>query len=94
MGRTQSVTECRKADEFVRVIERQGGRVESGGRHYKVHDADGHGCVAIPRHTGDIPTGTCHSIVKALLALGFLALPLVCAIVYLYDYCAKSGKLP
>ena len=83
MGRVQSVSECRKADEFVRVVERQGGYVDNGGRHYKAHDGEGRGCVAIPRHAGEIATGTRHSIVKGLLALGFLGVLLVCGAQYL-----------
>lgn len=83
MGRVQSVSECRTSSEFVRAVERQGGRVDNGGRHYKAHDGEGRGCVAIPRHAGEIATGTRHSIVKALLALGFLGVLFVCGAQYL-----------
>ncbi len=83
MSRPHSVTECKTTSEFVRVVEHQGGYVDNGGRHYKAHDGDGRGCVALPRHAGDLATGTRHSIVKALLALGFLGVLFVCGAQYL-----------
>lgn len=77
MARPDSVTDCKTASEFCRAAARQGGEVRGGGRHDKIY-LDGRGPVPIPRHSGDIPTGTRRSIVRALLTLGFMLLAVVC----------------
>jgi len=74
-----SVRSCKSAREFERAVNHQGGEVTHGGRHDVVHDPDGRGSVAIPRHGGDdLATGTTHSIIKGLLLLGFFLLVPAC----------------
>lgn len=80
MSRNESVRNCRTSSEFVRAVERQGGRVDNGGRHYKVRGPEGNGCVPVPRHPGDLPTGTRCSIIKALVSLGFMVLAIACVV--------------
>lgn len=77
MANKSSVKDCRSSSEFERAVSRQGGEVRTGGGHNKVY-LDGKGPVAVPRHRGDLPTGTRCNIIKALLTLGFFACPLVC----------------
>jgi len=81
MGREDrySVRNCKSARDFERAVSHQGGEVTHGGRHDIVHDGDGRGSVSIPQHGGDdLATGTRHSIVKALLLLGFFLLVPAC----------------
>jgi len=74
-----SVRNCKSARDFRRAIAHQGGEVTHGGRHDIAHDPDGNGSVAIPQHAGDdLAPGTRHSIVKALLAIGFFILVPAC----------------
>jgi predicted RNA binding protein YcfA (HicA-like mRNA interferase family) len=74
-----SVRNCKSARDFERAVSHQGGEITRGGRHDLVHDADGKGSVAIPRHGGDdLAPGTQHSIVKSLLLLGFFVLIPAC----------------
>lgn len=74
-----SIRGCKSARDFERAIAHQGGEITHGGRHDIAHDPNGKGSVAIPQHGGDdLATGTRHSIVKALLALGFFVLLPAC----------------
>lgn len=75
-----SVSSCKTARQFHRAVNKQGGYAAEGGRHTKLYHPAG-GSVAVPRHSGDIATGTRASIVRGLLALGFLAVLLICLIV-------------
>lgn len=79
MGRPQSVSDCRTAQDFERVISRQGGRIVRGARHDIVQGRNG-GRVAIPRHRGDLPTGTRCAIIRELLMLGFMVVLLTCCV--------------
>lgn len=71
--------------EVLRVARKHGGTVVHGKRHDKVYGPrPGH--VAVPRHQGDIPTGTLSSIMKGLRVIGLLVLLLatpVCLVVWL-----------
>lgn len=80
MGRPNSVCDCRTAKDFVSVVMRQGGCVEEGARHTIVRGPNGKGRVAIPRHRGDLPTGTRRAIIRELLALGFVVWACACVI--------------
>jgi predicted RNA binding protein YcfA (HicA-like mRNA interferase family) len=74
-----SVRGCKSARDFQRAVAHQGGEITHGGRHDIAHDPDGKGSVAIPQHGGDdLATGTRHSIMKALLAIGFFILIPAC----------------
>jgi len=87
MGRSQqSVRNCRTPRQFQRAVRKQGGYVEGGGRHDKLCGPNG-GKVPLPRHSGDLPTGTRSSIAKALLAIGFL----VCLCTTVYSIAAAIG---
>lgn len=75
----------RTSREVLRLARRTGGTVVHGGRHDKVYGPrPGH--VAVPRHGGDLPTGTLHAIMKGLRAIGLfllvLAIP-ICLTVWL-----------
>lgn len=74
-----SVRHCKTAREFERAVAHQGGQITHGGRHDIARDPDGKGSVAIPQHNGDdLATGTRHSIMKALLLLGFFIVTPAC----------------
>jgi len=49
------------------------------------------GAVAVPRHKGDLPTGTRHSILKAFLQLGLTLLLMAC-VLSLYAQVALVGR--
>jgi len=68
----RSVRDCHNARQFRLVVRRQGGHVDAGKRHDIARGRDGQGCVPIPRHTGDLATGTRSAITKMLVALGFV----------------------
>jgi len=64
-----SVRGKRTHREITRSVRKQNGIVEEGRNHTLVgKDGD---LVAIPRHNGDLATGTAASIVKSLLKMGF-----------------------
>lgn len=71
MTKVRSVRGQRTARGFTKAVRSQGGHVQHGGRHSKLVHPEG-GSVPIPMHSGDIATGTSYSIVKMLLAIGFI----------------------
>jgi 6-phosphofructokinase len=68
MGRKMKLDECKTSPEFIRYARQQGGTVVPGSRHVKI--VTDKGLCAIPNHKGDIATGTRHSIIKMLIAIG------------------------
>lgn len=74
----KSVRNCHTASQFKSVAVHQGAEIRRGGRHDLIYK-DGSGPVAVPRHKGDLPNGTRYSIEKGLLALGLLAVTLICS---------------
>lgn len=84
--------QCRSGEDFLKFASKRGAAIVQGGRHAKV--VTGRGVVAVPRHRGDMPTGTRHAILKAFARLGLLAIFLTCAL-SLYAHAAlASGRLP
>lgn len=83
MGRPKTVKRCKTHDEFVSCVQRQGGEMSNGRRHTKLWMPGEPGKVMVPRHRGDLATGTRHSIQRGLLALGFLLIIGACSAVAL-----------
>lgn len=90
MAKVTSVENCRTAREFERAVQRQGGWIEQGGNHARLCHPDG-GKVALPRHAGDLATGTRHSIMKMLLSLGFMVVTLSCCFALYVSAVVQAG---
>ena len=82
MANKHSVEGARTSKQFKRAVTKQGGWVETGGKHPKFCHPDG-GKAPYPSHSRDLATGTRHALIKQLIALGFMVLPFVCALVWL-----------
>lgn len=55
------------ARDLVRVIEAKGGRFLRPGRRHDVYVVPGRNRpIEIPRHRGDLPTGTAHAILRQI----------------------------
>jgi len=70
---------CKTHDDFVSYSRKRKARVEPGGRHTLIFPPEG-GLVPVPRHKGDLATGTRYSIIKALTALGMAGLVIMVAL--------------
>lgn len=75
------LAKCKTREQLIRYAEERGAEVKEGGSHTLVRNAKGY--TAIPRHKGDLATGTRFSIVKAFVAMGltilFIAILLLAA---------------
>jgi hypothetical protein len=61
----------------------------------KAYGADGKaGPVAIPGHSGDLPTGTAKSIIKGLLAIGFIMALAACCMFSMLAGKVEAQGLP
>lgn len=87
MAKVKSVRHCRTAKQFRRSVQSQGGWAEQGSKHERLHHPDG-GWAGMSRGSGEIGF---YGLVKALLMLGFVALPFICTIVTLLQVVEESG---
>ena len=81
--------QCKSGEDFLSFASKRGAEVVQGGRHAKV--VTPRGAVAVPRHKGDLPTGTRHSILKAFLQLGLTLLLMAC-VLSLYAQVALAAQ--
>jgi predicted RNA binding protein YcfA (HicA-like mRNA interferase family) len=72
MSRKQ-LEDCRTAREIVSYSECHGGYIKEGGSHTKIVGPTG-GICPVPRHNGDLPSGTLRSIIRMLKLIGIIAL--------------------
>lgn len=80
--------QCKSGEDFLSFASKRGAEVVQGGRHAKV--VTERGVVAVPRHKGDLPTGTRRSILKSFLQLGLVMMFLLC-VVSMYAQVALAG---
>jgi hypothetical protein len=88
MTKPKKPTELRDPDKLIRYAKKQGARVEQGGRHTKLY-VNG-ALIPVPRHRGNLATGTFWSIIKGLMAAGIPFAVLVAAATFLLS----QGALP
>lgn len=72
--------------EVLHYARKRGATFEEGKKHTKVYGSIPGRPVSVPRHSGDIPTGTLGSIMSGLRAIGLLMLVLsvpVCLTIWL-----------
>lgn len=77
----RGISQCKTSDEFLKLARKQA-NIREGGRHSVVYNDLGQ--CAIPRHKGDLPTGTRCSIAKTLKLMGLTLLVFVLLVVLLY----------
>ncbi len=65
-----SVRNAKTHKDFVKAIEHQGGGVRERSNHTQVGGRDGK-WITVPRHRGDLATGTRHSVKGGCLDQGF-----------------------
>jgi hypothetical protein len=82
MGRPESVYDLHNTRQAQPYVIRNGGEIRNGGRHILAYK-DGRGPAVMPGHAEDWPTGTRHSIIRMLLALGFTIF-LICFVVHYF----------
>lgn len=73
---------CKSSRDFIRLATSRGAEIREGGSHTKIIGPGG-GIVPIPRHTGDLPTGTRRSIARMLKLIGVLTV----FVLFVYVYC-------
>lgn len=89
MSKPKSINDCRTAADFDRVISRSGlnySKRQNGSSHRIYRFTESGRSVPIPQHTGDLPTGTRHSIIKSLVLVGL-------AVVFPFILCNASTFL-
>jgi len=84
MGKSGTGKRPSNRREVLRYGRKLGGEIVEGGRHTKIYNPSTGRHVAVPRHSGDIPTGTLHAITRRLttmfLILTLLVVPICLAI--------------
>lgn len=78
MGKKSSLNKCKSHDDLVGYAAGRGARIVEGGRHTKVYGPEG-GMAPIPRHRGDLATGTRCAIIRAFKLMGLAVLALAFA---------------
>lgn len=66
----KQLKQCKDAKDFTKYAQHKGATVCEGGNHTLVKTQKG--TCAIPRHKGDLATGTRFSIIKTFLAIGLV----------------------
>ena len=61
---TVSQGDAMTADEIIKLLKKAGYEIIAGAKHDKAIHKETGKMIAIPRHKGDIPTGTTHNILK------------------------------
>ena len=64
----KQLQQCKDAKDFAKYAQKQGANVCEGGSHTLVKTEKG--TCAIPRHKGDLKTGTRFSIIKTFITIG------------------------
>lgn len=68
----KTLKQCKDAQDFLKYAKKQGAGVQEGGNHTLIVTQKGK--CAIPRHKGDLATGTRFSIIKTFIAIGLVVI--------------------
>lgn len=79
MPRIKNPDDCKTAQHVNTWCLKNGWVRSEGGSHTKYRSPGGNRMAVVPRHKGDLRTGTMRSIIKILLGVG-----LICAIVVIF----------
>ena len=89
MSKHNDIAQCKTASEIIRYAEHHGGYVDrQTGSHVMVKGPSG-GLCSVPRHPGEMPTGTRFNVLKTLRAIGIIVFLMFC----LYGFvCVQAAR--